>query len=169
MRWFKVLSLAAAVATFTVGSVKAQSNLILKQPGPASRPAQLDVMAGLSPWELGVAAWYGIPVLPEGFIKPWNDSLYIEFGGAFEYYWGYFYDFAALSPAAGARYNWYLTREWTVFVTAKLGWRIDFSDYDYGGFLMFSSAGAYYDLGDMSLRLEVGYPFLAQAGLSFEF
>lgn len=167
MRFFKILAIALVVSGIQIRSAQA-ADLIIKDAGSTSRPMQVDVVASVSWWDVGMGGWFAYPILPEGFIKPLNDSFCIEGGivATYFYGWGY-YNFFAITPLAGVRWNFFLTEDWTVFATAKVGARIGFERHTsnfWGG----GSVGGYWNFSDsMALRLEVGAPFGLQAGLSF--
>lgn len=170
----------------------ASAELTVKDDAPHTRATHLDafVLAGFVGYtHFGAGAWFAYPILPDGFIKPWNDALFIEAGGALERYswdWGSFgvdcsYSWMRLTPMGGARWSVYLTPEWAVFATAKLGYGIGFADnYDCGGyngsasepslssFEIDSSLGAHWQLSDgWQARFEMGY-FGAQVGAGMD-
>lgn len=160
-----------------------------------SRDSRLDAMVStnvfIGIFRAGVGAWYSIPVVPDGFIKPWNDGFFVEFGGMLDY-WRDSTDFVAgnctqswwrATPMGGVRWDFYLTDEWTVFGKGKAGYSIGFNDsYDCNGFegsnsdRIDSSAvafdfggGAYWHFDEgMSLRMESGVHSLFAIGLSIE-
>lgn len=119
---------------------------------------------------VGVAGWYGYPIVPDGFIPKINDAFFIEAGAAVERFG---YSFAAcdenwwrISPMGGVRYQIYLTDDWTAFVTSKAGWGAGFSHSSNCGltegsvsqFAWDSSIGAYWNFSsNWHLRLEFGY------------
>ena len=121
----------------------------------------------------GGAGWFCYPIVPEGLIPSVNDSFYLEVGAfIFDYNVhvsnGADYSYVGIFPAGGVRWDFHLTREWTVFATAKLGIRIGTGDaprtwwLDGGG-----SIGAYWKFSKaMYVRLETGNLGLVSAGIS---
>jgi len=135
---------------------------------------QLSVMADIGfsgTFNVGVGAWYAIPVVQHGFIPSLNNSFDVEFGGFFQYYnnpnYGLSESWFRISPMVGGRWNFYLTPEWTVFACIKLGYGIGFGESDnYGGyaglsgtssFLIDTTAGALWHFNkSMALRMDIG-------------
>jgi len=172
------LSIVGSI-TAASGIADAATKLTIKDTGKHSRPRQLDIVAngGIVGYShIGLGGWFGIPVLPDGLIEPLNDALFVEFGGFIEHYsWSSFCDYAwnRITPMGGARWNFYLTPEWTVFATAKAGYGIGFGDsVECGGFYNYSDSsdvayteiavdmgvGAYWNLSEkLQARFEIGY------------
>ncbi|MBN1961661.1 MAG: hypothetical protein JW841_12000 [Deltaproteobacteria bacterium] len=129
---------------------------------------------------LGVASWYGLPILPDGLIDEVNDALFLEAGGAFEYF---NFTFAAcdekwwrITPMAGVRYQFYLTHDWSAFATTKVGWGIGFNHKaDCGltkasvsNFAWDASIGAYWHFSEnWHMRLEFG-AYSLSPGIGFQ-
>ncbi len=188
MRVVRALSLGlvfAAVLSLMPGVASAAEEWIIKQGGQSHSEQTVDVVGLLDVFgtmRIGVGGWYGMSLVPEGFIKPINDAFFLEVGAYLEhdrYSWGYAgYDCTVswnrLSPLGGVRWNFYLTPEWTVFATSKLGYAIGFGDSEscsgptgtynassgvnYSAFQFDGAAGAYWKMSDAwSLRLELSY------------
>jgi hypothetical protein len=133
------------------------------------RPEQFDVTGTLDTDWLGASLWYGLPILPQGFIAPMNDSFDLELGGHVMLVidrrrQGTF----GLMPLGGVRWNFHLTRDWTVFTTLKLGAELIFGD-------RFAptgdgSIGAYLHVSrDLYVRMELGTHGVLRGGVSFPF
>jgi hypothetical protein len=187
MRSLRIPALLVALC-FTAAPAFAADWSVLKDTSTHStRPQTLDVNLILNPFfgysDYGVAGWYGYPVMPDGFVPAINDALYIEGGAALAYFSTSFglggcdLSWWAVTPAAGVRYQAYLTEDWTVFALAKLGYRKGFggdascngvnigSAVDYSNVVIDTGVGAYYKLNEQwILRLEMGY-FGFQAGV----
>jgi len=181
MRSLRIPMLAAMLfilaSSLSAGPVRASEDWsTLKNPAVHdTRPQTLDISLILgflfgSYSHFGVAGWYGYPIVPDGFIPKLNDALFIEAGAAVE---RYSFSIAAcgeswwrVSPMGGVRYQMYLTDEWTVFATAKLGYGIGFASAadcavingTTSQVVWDSSVGAYWNFSpNWHLRLEMGY------------
>jgi hypothetical protein len=187
MRSLRIPALLAAL-TLSAAPALAEDWQVLKDTSVhSSRPQTLDVNLILNPFfgysDYGVAGWYGYPIMPDGFVPAINDALYIEGGAGLAYFKTNFglgscdLSWWAITPMAGARYQVYLTSDWTVFAIAKLGYRIGFggsdtcngvsvgSSVNYSAVAFDSGVGAYYKINDTwTLRLDMGY-FGFQAGV----
>ena len=123
---------------------------------------------------IGLAGWYGYPILPDGFIPQINDAFYIEAGAGierFSYGWtGCNESWWRITPAGGVRWQFNLTQDWSAFATAKLGFGIGFADsVDCGALNIAGSAsttqfvfdtglGAYWNFADgWRMRFDIGY------------
>jgi hypothetical protein len=180
MRSLVVPALVLALAAGSARPACAEEWAVLKDASVhTTRPQTIDaeLIFGYlfgSYHHIGVAGWYGYPIVPDGFAPKLNDALYIEAGAALEHY-GYdrgvcSWSWWRLTPMGGARYQMYLTDTWTAFATAKLGWYLGFGDsYDCGGlpqtagidfsaFAVDMGFGAYLKLSDTwSARFELSY------------
>ncbi len=194
----RALRIPMVVAVLTMAASSAQAAdtwAVLKDKSiHDTRPQTLDLNLILGFYGVsahyGVAGWYGYPIVPNGFIPAINDALYIEGGAAIERYSNssaFFYgncDFSswALTPLVGGRYQVYLTKDWTVFVLAKLGYTIASDQsctinyiggsiresYNFSGVAWDTGAGAYWKFSDnWALRLELGY-FGMQVGAGMQ-
>jgi hypothetical protein len=173
-----VLSVTAVVATGD--SARAEEGIIKDASVHDTRPTKLDVTGSLGflgDFGIGVAGWYSFPIVKDGFIKPINDSFNLEFGAALDYAWSDYgyglgyrcdYNYYGITPMGGVRWDFYLTKSWTVFGKAKagIGYRVasadcaGFSSSEYGGthFVPDGGAGAYWNFSEgMGMRFEVGY------------
>lgn len=189
MHLLRVMAFGLMVAVSTLAApstASAAADMIIKQADQVHAEQTVDVVGLLDfigTMRLGVGGWYGIPIMPQGFIQPINDAFFIEFGAYLEhdrYSWGAFgYDCTVswnrLSPLGGVRWNFYLTPDWTVFATTKMGYGIGFGDsvscdgtygsysnvdsgVDYSEFIVDGSAGAYWNFSEAwSMRLELSY------------
>ncbi|MBI5509484.1 MAG: hypothetical protein HY903_12100 [Deltaproteobacteria bacterium] len=173
------LIVAALCATTFVAPQPAAAAVswIITDTNKADRPTSVDFTG--QAWFLGSvtffggAGWFCHPIRPEGFLPTVNDSFYIE-GGAWIFYYQVQvanhadYSYVGIIPAGGVRWDFHLTRDWTVFATAKLGFRVatgasaPSSRLDGGG-----SVGAYWKFSrSIFLRLETGNQGLVQAGVA---
>lgn len=184
MRSLRIPALAALLVLATASpalAAKDQFSTLKNSSVHATRPAQLDINLILGFFfgdynHIGVSGWYGFPIVPDGFFPKLNDALFIEAGAALERYsWdpGFIceYSWWRLTPMGGARYNMYLTEEWTAFATLKTGIGFGFADdvdcgagfeigggADYTELVIDTSIGAYWQMSkDWQLRLELGY------------
>jgi hypothetical protein len=152
---------------------------------------QLSVMLELDPifgtFNVGLGAYYSIPVIAHGPIPAINNSLAIEFGAFFEYYhWSYDFpvpngsgsiNWYAFAPLAGVRWDFYLTRDWTVFAGLKLGYAIGFAQGSVGvagnystpgvsSFIFDFSSGAIWHFSKpVALRMELSSNFAFLVGV----
>lgn len=137
------------------------------------RPQVLSVDLGIWPDTFSMGLLWASPVLPRGFIRHVNDSFDLEFGlllGAMrsDWYWADGTTSWQLWPAFGGRWNFFLTHNWSTFITVKLAARIGLSGPSPGWFDVLAGAGASYRIKErMHLRLELNYPQGAVVGLSF--
>ncbi len=177
MRSLRIPALLLAL-TFTAAPALAEDWSVLKDTSVhSSRPQTLDVNLILDPgivgyFGFGVAGWYGYPVMPDGFVPAINDALYIEAGAALKreswsalgcdaHQW-------SLTPMGGVRWEAYLTKEWTAFALAKLGYGMGFgAGASCGGVSWTGSSssefkwdfgvGAFYKMSDTwTFRMEIG-------------
>jgi hypothetical protein len=151
------------------------------------RPVKFDITGSLGFFgdrSVGTAAWVSIPLLPDGFIPPLNDSFGLEFGMAVNYAWANYgfgcdYNYFSLVPLGGVRWDFHLTEAWTVFGKAKLGIGHDFASVECGGTKIDDvggnhlasdfGVGAFWNFSPgMGMRFDLGYQG-ASVGLSFNF
>jgi hypothetical protein len=177
-------TLALSITLGAAGTAQA-AEMIIEDKGTHERAMHADVFAVINPsfygyLHLGLGGWFAYPVVPDGFIPDLNEAFFIEAGAAVERYswsWGAFgYDCSEswwrVTPMGGVRWSFYLTPEWTVFGTAKLGWGLGFADgYSCGGnqgriaggasisgISLDGGIGAYWNFSpDWSARLDLGY------------
>jgi hypothetical protein len=186
---FALAAMVAAASGLAAPSATAAEMIIKDSSDHTSdRPVKLDITGSLGfighP-EVGVAGWVSLPIVPNGFIPPINDSFYLEFGVATGYAWdnyavGCDYNWVNLAPLAGVRWNFHLTEAWTVFAKAKLGVAYHFASFDCGGSYSGTDlsglhvasdggVGAYWNFSPgMGMRFDLGYQG-ASVGLSFNF
>jgi hypothetical protein len=167
MRRF-VGALAVLCCCVLATSARARTEWIFDKNYKTVRPVHADVLAVAWPFGtsvIGAAAWFGYPILPEGF-TPYNDVLDIEVG-AYLVNVGKEPSYFAIGPAGGVRWGLDLTDEWQAFVTAKGGWRFGLGDGAEDKVIIAFSLGALFELSDtMYLRLETGSYAIIQAGLT---
>ena len=173
------LALALAMAAAPVAPASAQMTIKDSSAHP-DRPTKLDFTGSfgfVGDNSVGLAGWVSIPLAPDGFIPPINDSFYLEFGTAVNYAW-YTWDYSFtrscslsytdLVPMAGVRWNFHLTEAWTVFAKLKGGVGYQFGRSECNGFtyrdrggLHFASdggVGAYWNFSPgMGMRFDLGY------------
>jgi len=146
---------------------------VIKDGRMLRRPNVLSVDASIWPDRFTVGAFWAIPVVPRGFIRHINDSFDLEFGLLLaalraDWYWRTADTNWELWPAFGARWNFFLTHNWTTFVTFKVAGRIGLPGERSNWFDVIAGAGASYRLAERAhLRLELNYPQGAVVGLSF--
>ncbi len=145
------------------------------------RPLRFDLMgyAGFGYYDrVGMAGWFMIPIVHDGFIPSLNESLSIEFGGGFEL--GFREDNRrdellvghAFRTAGGVRWDWYLHPQWQVWVSPKAVFHFDLDDNrDLGAFFAPDvSVGAYFHFSEStSLRMEGSPRMPFGVGISFAF
>jgi hypothetical protein len=162
----------------------ASAQSIIRERHGHSRPVDISVMAGL-PYPFGISPGLrvGIPLAHEGFIPSINDGVFLEPGVHF-LYWDDFDDnrTGVMFPIL-MRWDFYLTRAWTVFGTAGVVFSFFTDDDDrfrvrngqtifYGGsrpgfFSVALGAGAMWNFREnMSLRFDASTHMLA-LGLVF--
>lgn len=171
--------LSATMLFASADTVRAEEGIIKDASVHDVRPTKLDFTGSLGfigDRDIGLAGWYSFPIVKDGFIPPLNDSFNLEFGAAVEYAWsnyGYFgyhcdYNYYGVTPMGGVRWDFYLTKAWTVFAKAKagIGYRVlkedcpGFDDSGRGGttFVPDGGAGAFWNFSEgMGMRFEVGY------------
>ncbi|MBI5509096.1 MAG: hypothetical protein HY903_10105 [Deltaproteobacteria bacterium] len=189
-RFARALVVAAALAA--VPQV-AHAEMTIKDDSTHSRAMHADafVVGGFFGYfHFGLGAWFAYPIMPDGFLPTLNDAFFIEAGGAVERYswdWGFFgvncsYKWYRATPLGGVRWSFYLTPDWTVYGTAKLGYGVGFaSSYSCGGYsgtdvgapsysniAIDGAVGAHWNFSpDWAARLELGY-FGVQAGAGMD-
>jgi hypothetical protein len=179
--------IAASMAGITLVPAGLQAEpLIIKENGPHDyRPSKVDVTASAGFFgdvDFGVAGWYSTPLVRDGFITAINNSFNLEVGAAIDYAFANYgtgcdYNYTRIVPMGGVRWDFYLTKAWTVFGKAKAGPRYDVVSAscngtkitNIGGFGLGIDAGvgAFWNFSTRTaLRLELGYQGVA-AGFSF--
>jgi len=178
MRPIRLIMVAAIMSAclLTTSTANARTEWVYDKDFGNVRSLEFDVMGFLWPFgastHIGGAAWLGYPILETGFI-PLNDSLYLE-GGAYIAYFNVdvghdaTYDFLAVIPAVGARWNLHLTEQWTAFITGKIGFRIGFGAAADNELVPSFTIGAIWEFSRaMFLRLETGNYGVLMAGVGF--
>ncbi len=180
--------MVAAATNLAPGTAAAQMTIKDASDHTADRPMKLDITGSLGffgDFGVGVAGWVSMPIVPNGFIPPLNDSFYLEFGVATSYAWVDYafncdYNYFNLAPLGGVRWNFHLTDTWTVFAKAKIGVAYHFASADCGPafstvdfsglhFATDTGVGAYWNFSPgMGMRFDLGSQGAA-AGLSFNF
>jgi len=122
-----VLLLGASMAAGLTNSARAEPQWIIGRPSDERRLTDLSFGAGISGgrgFAFTPGVMLGIPIVDGGFIRPINDSLFLE-PGLFlgvrhrrddTYVW--------VIPEFGPRWNFHLTPNWDAFGALKLGWAI---------------------------------------------
>jgi hypothetical protein len=181
---------AAASNLGAPGTAGAQPTIKDASDHTNDRPMKLDITGSLGffgDFGVGLAGWVSMPIVPNGFIPPLNDSFYLEFGIATTYTWvnNWYgqcdYNYFDLAPMGGVRWNFHLTEAWTVFAKAKLGVGYHFNNVDCPGIAYRDSdltqlylasdggVGAYWNFSPgMGMRFDLGYHG-ASVGLSWNF
>ena len=170
----KLVLLACMLAALVFLSFPAawakQGEYIIRNNHSIERPQQVDILTLVNRNSIGGALWYSFPLQHTGLLPELNDSLHIE-AGLVTSYGSHLHkhnDFVSLTPFGGIRWNFHLTRAWTLFTTAKLGWIIGF-DEDYNGLTLTGTVGGIWHFDpQVALRIESGYGGrMAQVGVSF--
>jgi hypothetical protein len=172
-----ILSLAIVGSTAVSPSVaQAAIAWTINDANKQDRPTTVDLLGSV--WFLGStsffggAGWFCYPIVPEGFLPTVNDTFNLEIGAWVFYYSANVqpasYTYVGVIPGGGVRWDFNLTKEWTVFAAAKLGARVGIGNapkplrLDVG-----FSIGAYWNFSRwMFLRLETGNQGMAQVGVS---
>lgn len=131
----------------------------------AHRTHLLTVGVGAWPTALDAQLWYAVPLLRRGFLPRVNDAFHLEFGSLLT--WDHD-GTVALWPAAGVRWDFYLTRRWATFFGLKLAAEIHLNRDQRVHPNAIVGFGALFRLAERALlRLELGYPQGLSVGLSF--
>ncbi len=171
-RILTVVSLAAALSVLAAPALAGAQEEGAHRAGylldrsPQERPQMLSFWA-FAPWYygvgIGVGARYNIPIVPNGFIPPVNDSFELEFGGDISVgnYFGY--GWTNVSIPAEAMWRFFFLPNLSAYWKIALGLNMRFSSYSgYVG----TGASLYWDSGlgvvwkfadKMTLRGEFGY------------
>jgi hypothetical protein len=158
----------------------------LRDAGPHQRGSMLSVF-GLLPWGygyangIGAAARYTLPLIHEGFIDSYNDSVELEFGGDVWFGGQRFgavrYGYTGLAIPVEGRWTFHLNPKLSLYGKLSLGWYFNFwssnvaelDNLSYGGLYWNTGVGALYQLSDaLWLRGELGATGL-KAGVGFSF
>ena len=178
-RWTFGLFLVLALTWSTPRESAAATKWLVKDKSVHdTRPTRVDVEATvgfIGYFGGGVGGWFVLPIVPDGFIPALNDSFSLEMGVTFEYHrWAGSYSYVRIVPLGGVRWDFHLTKDWTVFAKAKFGWELGMAESGWsetnrvGGPAADFGLGAYYHFTKgVALRLDLGN-FGASAGLSFE-
>lgn len=177
-----------AMVALCVSPRAAQAESIIKRPGDHARYAvELEPHANLGLLGyygvgLGLGGRVGIPLVHNGFVSTINNSIAISAGADFVHYTGCWYT----SEGCGVNYlfvpvvmqwNFYLTRQWSVFGEPGLAIYHAFFDDICGGFAgcvtptatsvapVFEVGGRFHFADTFALTMRVGYP-TASVGLS---
>jgi hypothetical protein len=177
-RLFAALAVIGFIATAATPAIARRTEWIYDKEYDQERSLQIDVVGFLWPFgsknHYGAAGWFGLPLLESGFI-PLNDSLFLEVGAFVGWHSWNMSDeedlgFLGVAPAGGLRWNLHLTPDWTIFLTAKGGYRLRITSTGKSGLVLSFTFGALWHLSKhMALRLETGNYGVLMAGLSFPF
>jgi hypothetical protein len=120
-------------------------------------PVKLDVTGSWKPFNdpgYGVGVWVSFPLVKNGLIRPLNDSFNLELGAVADhsrqsFFEGCAFDVDRIAGLLGIRWDFYLTRLWTIFGQAKSGPNFSRVTGDCRGFneANDSGAGVAIDLG----------------------
>lgn len=149
----------SAIGWIAPDAARAETEWVIKK--PESHPAHhLDVLVsttGGSVFGVAPGVLYGIPIVPDGFISALNDSFEIEFG-AFMFIWfGSSQTYLWVTPQGGVRWNFWLTKAFSVYGTAKIGAAIALTSGFSHGIYGFGGVGLDWEFTEgMSLRAETG-------------
>ena len=153
--------------------------LIIKSKEVFKRVNRLDLAGafGYSPIKgtfsedaLGFSFWATFPSLDQGFLPGLNDSFNFEAGLYAEWAWSgisvirHYFNFM---PAVGARWNFHLTRKWTLYSAARVGLQFGEAGFRPGGA---GAIGASWQLTpDMALKAELDTRQFVNLGVSFPY
>jgi hypothetical protein len=176
-----------AVLGLTLGPAGAAEMIIKDDSVHTDRPVKLDITGSvgfLGYNRIGLAGWVSMPIVPDGFIRPINDSFNLEFGATMDYAFRTLgancdYSYVDLAPMAGVRWDFYLTEAWTVFGKLKAGVGnqfggaecngIKYNDYSGLHFVSDGGVGAFWNFSEgMGMRFDLGSQGIA-VGLSINF
>jgi hypothetical protein len=164
-RKWPACALLALALGFLTSSARAEPEWIIGNPSEERRPAELSLGAGVGGGRhtiLTPGVMFGIPLLDGGFIRPINDSLYLEPG---VFMGAHFRDddtYLWVIPEVGPKWNFHLTPRWDVYASLKLGWAIG----RHGDFWLRSNVGMQWWVNrPWALRLETGAGIHHGAGL----
>ncbi|MBX2800193.1 MAG: hypothetical protein KTR31_21115 [Myxococcales bacterium] len=166
-----VVSLAAAL--LTAAPAYATS---IDEPHEGNRPHTLDLHAGVSVYSVGgaVGARYGIPIVPNGFVPPINNSVYINFGADL-YFVGDVFGVGggnAIGIPVALQWNFYFSDQWSAYAEAGFNaflWLGDGDFFRVGSQNLVTAVGGRYHFSDsMALIGRVGSPYAA-IGLELSF
>lgn len=110
---------ATALLVALLSGVDAHAQSILRDRSQHSRPVDLSILGGIPyPFGFGAGIRVGLPIVPNGFIGSINDGVFLEPGVQFVY-WDDFHDTrtGVMVPIL-LRWDFFLTRVWTLFGTA---------------------------------------------------
>jgi len=179
MHALRIVSLAALVlcASSLVPARAQAEEMVIYDSGQHQRPAQVDLLGsawffGTTMW-FGAAGWFSMPLLPNGFVPELNDALMLEVGAFASYFTvdpvlASTYSYFAISPMGGVRWQLYVTTQWALFATLKLGARIPVAGNSAASLRIepAGTVGAYYRMSEnMFLRIETGNFGVVQVGI----
>lgn len=145
---------------------RAEPEWIIGQPSDELRMTDLSLGATLDGghgFGITPGVQMGIPIVDGGFIRPINDSLYLEPGlfMGVRIHRNDPTNFWAI-PEIGPRWNFHLTPHWDAFAALKLGWAIGKE----GDFWIRGTVGMqWWFVRQWALRLETGGGFPMGGGL----
>jgi hypothetical protein len=94
----------------------ASAQSTIRQTGVHERPADFSLLLGLPfPFGFGAGMRVGIPVAHDGFIGSVNDAVFVEPGFQFAVWAGFDDSIVGVQVPVLMRWDFFLTREWTVF------------------------------------------------------
>ncbi|MBL92142.1 MAG: hypothetical protein CMH56_10095 [Myxococcales bacterium] len=119
---------------------------------------------------LGFSFWATFPSLDQGFLPGLNDSFNLEAGLYAEWAWSgisVIRHYFTFMPAVGARWNFHLTRKWTLYSAARVGLQFGEAGFRPGGA---GAIGASWQLTpDMALKAELDTRQFVNLGVSFPY
>lgn len=108
-------ALALALVLLTLPAV-ANAQSIIKDRSDHTRPADLSLLGLIPlPFGFGFGMRFGIPIAHDGFIGSINDAVFIEPGAQFIFWTDFNHDRLGIQVPVLMRWDFFLTRDWTVF------------------------------------------------------
>ena len=171
----KTFAIAAAAAMWLSASQVFASELISDEPNHHLNQTETEIHAVLGFGDLGAGFRVGIPIVKQGFISTINNNVAIDFGADILNWPAPDFGVTGVVVPAMLQWNFYLTRDWSVFGEAGVAFQDWFSQRASGDNQTFfiwpgMSLGARYYLNPgkyPDLILRIGYPSGLSVGIGF--
>jgi len=182
------LAVLAVLAVPALGVAQEEPDTIsmIRDTGVHRRPVDVSLLAGAPGF--GLAGYGGglrvaLPLLDDGFLPRLNEAFFFETGVEYVHWTLTAGDFDSITVPLHARWNFYLDKDWTVFVSAgfELSWFLSEGIFSapngvawfnmvQGGVLVFGAGGGVlYNFSEaVSLRVDATLSLLA-IGLTIRF
>ncbi len=170
----KKLLAVASLAAMLLKAGPAYASDWIEQPNNHRNQTETEIHAVLGFGDFGAGVRFGIPIVDQGFVTTINDNVLINFGADILNWPAPDYGVTGIIVPVMLQWNFFLSRDWSVFAEGGLAFQNWFSPRIGGSETFFfwpglSIGGRYYfNSGNYpALLLRVGFPSGLTIGVSF--